>query len=140
MLLRSMVILTLFGQATYYRDGLMEAVFDGRLAWDKRIRPCEHCLGSIAIQDCSHLGDLAWVTWPDSSREGPFEVVDCGPFLTPGRVVEFSRATARRVGGSWPLDGVRVDILCRHGPDEPVARNPNRVAGDRLPRHFIRPE
>lgn len=100
----------LVGEATFYGRGVMERVLANRLRWG-HVAACEDCVGLVALEVREHLGKRVLLQRPGHGIEGPFLVVDCGRFLTPGRVVEVDWRTARRWGMRGPLAGVRVVFL-----------------------------
>lgn len=97
------------GDVTYYAPDLMETVYANRLAWG-HVAPCPDCLGLLAVADRALVGRRAWLQRPGRSVEGPYLIVDCGTFRTPGRIAEVDHATARRWQMAGPLPGVTLRL------------------------------
>lgn len=110
-----LVLQLLIGQVTYYADGVMEQVYENRLAGKTAyaVLPCATCIGMIAVEDCALIGQLAYLTRPGQPREGAFLIADCGRFVTPGRIAEVDYATARSWQMRAPIDGVQLLIVDR---------------------------
>lgn len=98
-----MLIGILIGWLTFYAPEPMRHVYERRLGWGQ-VRPCPACIGMVAVTDCDRIGDKLWVQGPQG-WEGPFLVVDCGLFRTPGRIAEVDYATALRWGMRGPIPG-----------------------------------
>lgn len=105
----------LFGQVTYYSQGMMEDVYEARLTGRTAyaVKPCVTCIGMIAIEDCTLIGKYAYLTRPGQPQEGAFLIADCGLFATPGRIAEVDYQTARRWDMRAPVNGVLLIIVDR---------------------------
>ena len=103
----------LIGQASYYGPGVMEQVYETRLAGRTAyaVQPCEICVGMVALADCTLIGNYAYLTRPGLPREGPFLITDCGLFITPGRVVEVDYETAQAWQMRAPLNEIVVIVV-----------------------------
>lgn len=99
----------LAGEVTYYAPGVMEAVYANRLAWG-HVEPCPECAGLLAVADRELVGRRSWLRRPGHPLEGPFLIVDCGQFITPGRIAEVDNVTARRWRMAGPLAGVTLHL------------------------------
>lgn len=107
--LLTLVVLT--GSVTYYNPGIMAEVYQNRLAWEQ-VAPCQDCLGYLAVEDCTQIGNWAYVVRLKHVVAGPYLVTDCGKFHTKGRIAEVDYQTAvnwQMLNG--PLDDVRIVIL-----------------------------
>lgn len=105
----------LFGQVAYYSQGVMEMVYEARLAGRTAyaVAPCATCIGMLAVEDCTLIGRYAYLTRPDQPQEGPFLITDCGLFATPGRIAEVDYQTARSWNMRAPINGVLLIIVNR---------------------------
>lgn len=103
----------LFGQVTYYSQGMMEMVYEARLAGRTAyaVAPCATCIGMLAVEDCTLVGKYAYLTRPGQPQEGPFLITDCGLFATQGRVAEVDYQTARNWNMRAPINGVLLIIV-----------------------------
>ena len=114
------VFLALYvGSLTYYSEGLMQQVYQNRLAWG-HVEPCARCVGQIALLDAEHLGKHAYLTI-DGATSGPYLVVDVAAdkdrerLRARGLVAEVDHATATRLGMlGGPLYGVTVFAMESH--------------------------
>ena len=108
------------GLATYYAPGVMETVYQNRLAWEQ-ITPCPECVGQVALRDGGDIGRKVWLRFRGVVY-GPFLVVDCAAprnraqMDRQGRVVEMSYPWARRLGMNGPLP---VEVLFGEPEPEP---------------------
>jgi hypothetical protein len=101
----SLVALVWTGMITFYAPGLMEDVYNRRLAWGQ-VQPCPQCIGLAAVPDCGRIGRKVWL-----NGEGPFLVVDCSTaahragYEARGLVAEVDWPTARRWEMTGPIRG-----------------------------------
>ncbi len=100
--------LLIAGQATYYAPGVMDEVFENRLAWG-HVQPCELCVGMVALLDREMVGELVYLQRPGYEVEGPFLVIDCAAagdranLVRRGWAVDVDWATAQRWGMRKPV-------------------------------------
>lgn len=118
------------GKATRYNPGIMDRVVNNRIRW-KHIDPSIPHAGYIALADPCHLGELAWIQWPDGQLTGPYMVADCGAKQDQEHLKEIHFA----VDLSWelaqefgvidkPLYGITVYIQRTRGPVRGPERTP----------------
>lgn len=112
-IVRLMTAAALTGSVTYYNPGVMERVYENRLAWG-HVQPCEECVGMVALLDREHVGKQVYLVRDGGPVEGPFLVVDCSAaqdiarHRRNGKVAEVDWPTAQRWGMTGPLANVRV--------------------------------
>ena len=86
------------GLATRYDAGVMDRVYDNRLAWEQ-VTACPECAGRVALVDCAWLDDRVWLRTPGGALVGPVHVTDCGNRAH--RAQQQARGLA--VDLAWPL-------------------------------------
>lgn len=104
------------GKATRYDPGVMDVVIANRLKW-KQITPeqVEQAAGFIALQG-DHVGEWAWLRWPDGRLLGPYLVVDVGAARDQAHLdeihfaVDLSAELAEELGVVNPVWGVAVYV------------------------------
>lgn len=74
------------GHATYYAEGVMEAVAQRRIR-SGQIAACPECVGSVAMMRKGDIGRKVWLEYHDSTI-GPWLVVDCADVSDFQRVVQ----------------------------------------------------
>ncbi len=103
------------GKASYYNPGVMEIVWQNRVAQHK-VGPCPECIGAVAMLRQPDLGRKVWIEYKGEVL-GPFLVVDCaGPrhyqaLVDKGEVVELPYWLALR----WNMAG-RIEVVVRDKP------------------------
>lgn len=130
-----MTVLTLavllYGNATYYNDGIFERVWQYRQTY---LPPCAECVGFAAMIDPADLGRKIWVTYHGETI-GPLYVIDCAEAKhranrkARGDVVEVEAWLGRR----WHMDVLgRIPVVVSFAAprrfDEP---NPSLSPGAR---------
>ncbi len=106
------------GHATYYADGVMEAVWSYRIR-EGDVGACPNCIGAVAMLHAADVGRIVWVEHDDEIL-GPFMVVDCAAaqdfptLVRRGTVVEVPYWVAQRWEMAGPVD-VRVLDRPPHG-------------------------
>lgn len=105
----ALIGIILYGQATFYDQGVFQRVWQYR----QRTMPvCEECIGFAAMMDCENLGDQVWISNEDEWI-GPLYVIDCAAShdvelaRERGRIIEVDSWLAQRWGMRGPID-VRV--------------------------------
>lgn len=114
-------LVSLHGALTYYDEGVFPEVVRNRLAYGQ-VEPCPECVGFIAVRDCEHLGDHAYLRVPGRDTIGPLLIVDCAAqqhragMTKRGRIAEVEPWLARELG-MWhvgPLYDADLYILDPH--------------------------
>lgn len=108
-----------YGKAMFYNPGVMETVLENRLE-SGVINHCHECIGYVAMLRAGDLNRRIWIQLPDSTVEGPFQVIDAADqkhvhmLLNKMWVIDVDYETAMR----WKMAGPRLVTLW----DEPPLR------------------
>jgi hypothetical protein len=115
----ALIALLLWGQATFYADGVFERVWDYR---EHTMPACSECVGYAAMLAPEHLGQRVWVS-NGSEWIGPLYVIDCAdprdlPDLVAANVViEVDSWLAEK----WNMRGpIEVRVSFRPPAEDPL--------------------